>query len=137
MQQTLYQTAGSLNPDCDGLTRLLSRVSREPITVEPRRYPVRQMHSRDRRRLELCCVQDDQISGIFGHVDDEAHQSTLVLGGAGRSEHEDDFARQAAVPEIVHQAAAGHKVVFVDPRRASQLWVAVWRTETLYMYRWS
>src|SRR3546814_15076682 len=73
---------------------------RDPIAVEPRRHPVRQMHDSLRRSHKIVGVQDDEIGRLVIHVYDEAEQPAAVLGPFGAERHAHELAGVAAGAEM-------------------------------------
>src|SRR3546814_20449279 len=84
---------------------------RDPIAVEPRRHPVRQMHDSLRRSHKIVGVQDDEIGRLVIPVYDEADQPAVVLGPFGAARHEDELAGVAAGAEIAWPGGSVFEIV--------------------------
>jgi hypothetical protein len=70
------------------------------------------MHYRPRRAIEIGCVQNHQIGRLADHVDDIAHQPTVIFEHRACFRHKDKFPRNAARAEIMNLYAACLQIMF-------------------------
>ena len=86
---------------------------------------MREVDRGDRVGFEAAGVEDDEVGGFGGHVQDGAHEPALGLGGSVGDE--DEFAGEVTVAEIVFGAGVGLAVKAMEAGGAAELGVAVGR----------
>jgi hypothetical protein len=97
----------------------------QPIAMEPRRNPMRNMHRCNRRRGNVGRVEDHQIGGLGRSVDHIADHPALALGRILCARHEYELAGDPAGAEIVLGAGAGLEVMPIERVRAKERSIAV------------